>query len=110
MPYAIRVRSGPDEGEVCPLYENREIIVGRSPPCNIFVRDKNVSRFHCRILVTEHRCALTDLESTNGTFVNGERMTDCDLRPGYEIRVGDTLLEFVEADEEGRPITTAVME
>ncbi len=109
MPYAIRVTAGQQDGEVYPLSENREIIIGRSPTCNIFVHDRFVSRYHCQISLMEHRCTLTDLQSTNGIFVNGERMTECELALGYEIRVGATPLQLVEMDDGGRSVTTAVI-
>ncbi len=111
MPYAIRVRTGPEEGELYPLFENREITIGRSPTNNIFVHDRNVSRVHCQIVATESGCMLSDLQSTNGTFVNGERVTECELKSGDEIRLGTTLLQLEEVDEGGRSISdTAVME
>jgi len=111
MPYAVRVRTGSEEGELYPLHENREITIGRSPTNNIFVRDKNVSRVHCQIVVSSGAVTLTDLQSTNGTFVNNERTTECALKASDLIRVGTTLLELEEIDEQGRTITdTAVME
>ena len=111
MPYAVRVRTGSEEGEIYPLFENREITIGRSPTNNIFVRDKNVSRVHCQIVVSAGSVPLTDLQSTNGTFVNNERTTECPLKVNDLIRVGTTLLELEEIDEQGRTITdTAVME
>ena len=110
MPYAVRVRTGSDEGELYPLFENREITIGRSPTNNIFVRDKNVSRVHCQILVADGAATLTDLQSTNGTFVNNVRTTETALNVRDEIRVGTTLLQLEELDELGRSITeTAVM-
>ena len=110
MPYAIRVRTGDDEGELYPLFENREITVGRSPTNNIFIHDRNVSRVHCQIVVTGVGCTLTDLQSTNGTFVNEQRVTELKLKPGDELRVGTTLLQLEEVDDKGRAITdTAVM-
>ena len=111
MPYAVRVRTGSEEGELYPLFENREITIGRSPTNNIFVRDRNVSRVHCQIVVSNGSVTLTDLQSTNGTFVNNERATECALKVSDLIRVGTTLLELEEVDEQGRTITdTAVME
>ena len=81
------------------------------PTNNIFVRDKNVSRVHCQIVVSNGAVTLTDLQSTNGTFVNNERTTECPLKVNDLIRVGTTLLELEEIDEQGRTITdTAVME
>ena len=111
MPYAVRVRTGSEEGELYPLFENREITIGRSPTNNIFVRDKNVSRVHCQIVVSNGTATLTDLQSTNGTFVNNERATECVLQVSDLIRIGTTLLELQEVDEQGTTITdTAVME
>ena len=111
MPFAIRVRTGLEEGELYPLFENREITIGRSPTNNIFIRDRNVSRVHCQIVVTDAGCTLTDLQSTNGTFVNEERVTECQLNASDEIRVGTTLLHLEEVDEKGRAITdTSVMD
>jgi len=110
MPYAVRVRTGSEEGELYPLFDNREITIGRSPTNNIFVRDKNVSRIHCQIVVSNGLVTLTDLQSTNGTFVNNERITECGLKVNDLIRVGTTLLEMEAVDEQGRTITdTAVM-
>ena len=105
MPYAIRVRTGLEEGELYPLIENREIILGRSPTNNIFIRDKNVSREHCQIVVTSEGCKLTDLQSTNGTFVNGIRETESVLQKNDEIRMGTTLLVLEEVDTHGHPVT-----
>jgi len=111
MPYGVRVCTGLEEGEVYPLFENREITIGRSPTNNIFIKDKNVSRVHCQIVVTEKGCVLTDLQSTNGTFVNGERITERLLKVGDEIRVGTTLLRLEELGVEGGAITdTAILE
>ena len=105
MPHGVRVCTGLEEGEVYPLFENREVTIGRSPTNNIFVRDKNVSRVHCQIVVTEAGCVLTDLQSTNGTFVNGTRITECEIKMGDEIRVGTTLLLLEVMDGGGGKIT-----
>lgn len=111
MPYSIRVKTGLEEGELYPLFENREMTLGRNPTNNIFIRDKNVSREHCQIVVTEDGVFLTDLQSTNGTFVNDEKVEQCDLKTGDEVRVGTTLLQLEEVDSHGRPITeTALMD
>ena len=109
MAYGIRVRTGLEEGELYPLFENREITIGRSPTNNIFVRDKNISRVHCQIVVTADGCRLTDLQSTNGTFVNGERSSECMLNASDEIRVGTTLLQLEELGREGGAITDTTL-
>jgi pSer/pThr/pTyr-binding forkhead associated (FHA) protein len=99
MAYVIRVQSGAEKGEIYPLFENREITIGRSPTNNIAIRDKNISRVHCQIVVSDGRCVLTDLQSTNGTFVNDQRVVECGLKPKDEIRVGVTLLRLEETGE-----------
>jgi len=109
MPYGIRVCTGLEEGEIYPLFDNREITLGRSPTNNIFIRDKNVSRVHCQIVVTEKGCILTDLQSTNGTFVNGEQAAECELSVGDEIRIGTTLLRLELMGEEGATITDTAL-
>ena len=110
MPYKIRILTGPNEAEVYPLFENRDITIGRSPTCNIRVSDPHVSRVHCEIVESAAGCRLTDLQSTNGTFVNAERITECELEAGCEIRVGVTLLRLEEAGPAGRPPITAKMQ
>lgn len=110
MLYGIRVCTSLEEGELYPLFDNHEITLGRSPTNNIFIRDKNVSRVHCQIVVIEERCMLTDLQSTNGVYVNGEQVTERHLLAGDEIRLGTTLLELEEIAEDGGTITdTALM-
>ena len=109
MPYGIRVCTGLEEGETYPLFDNREITIGRSPTNNIFIRDKNVSRVHCQIVITQESCLLTDLQSTNGTFVNGERLDEHELKMGDEIRIGTTLLKLEDIGEDGGAITDTAL-
>ena len=111
MPYAVRVQMGSERGKLYPLFDNREITVGRSPTNNISIRDENISRVHCQIVVSDGTVILTDLQSTNGTFLNNERVMDCMLKVHDIIRVGATLLELEEVDEPGQTDTdTKVME
>ncbi len=60
-------------------------VVGREGTCDVYVESDQVSRKHCLLQVTERGLLVRDLESTNGTFVNGIPMTE-----GY-INVGDRL-------------------
>ena len=105
----MRVKTGLEEGELYPLFDNREMTLGRNPTNNIFIRDKNVSREHCQVVVTEEGCFLTDLQSTNGTFVNGERANEYHLKTGDEVRIGTTLLQIEEVDSQGRPLTETTL-
>jgi len=88
----LRVIKGPDSGLVFSLPE-KEIIIGRRPTCHVVLTDANVSRQHAVIERQGDVYWLNDLGSTNGTFVNGERVTRQPLRSGDRIRVGDSELE-----------------
>ncbi len=66
----------------------RALVVGRSPDVDIVVNDVNVSRRHAEIWRTSEGVAVRDLESTNGTFVNGHRITAVSLSPRDDVTVG----------------------
>lgn len=66
------------------------MLVGRAPECALVVDQEGISRRHARIEVKSQGCALIDLESANGTFVNGRRIDNALLEDGDEI-VFDTV-------------------
>ncbi len=74
--------------------------IGRAPECEIVLRDSRVSRRHARLHARDGLLLLTDLGSTNGTRVNGNRITELVLGEGDRIQVGDTSL-VVEAAPAG---------
>jgi diguanylate cyclase (GGDEF)-like protein len=94
---SILVIAGPDMGLRMRL--NRAVDVGRDPTCSLALRDENISWRHLHL---EDRgsgdWAVVDLASTNGTLVNGERVSDAVLRNGDKIFIGKTILEFQVAD------------
>lgn len=67
--------------------------LGRGSECDIRVEDPGVSRNHCEIVIGQP-VVLRDLDSTNGTLINGERITTVDLTDGTEIQLGGTTLVF----------------
>jgi S1-C subfamily serine protease len=69
-------------------------VIGRDPACDLTVRDARASRRHAYLrVVDEGRAELHDLDSANGTLVNGHRLTGpVTLSGGEEIRIGDTTL------------------
>ncbi len=82
--------------------EEGDHIIGRDPRCEVWVDHSGVSRRHARIRIEggEARPVLTDLESTNGTFVAGKRITeDTPLTDGDAIKVGSVTLKFREWTE-----------
>lgn len=76
----------------CPLVPGDLILVGRDHQCDIQLDDPSASRTHCRLLSKDGRVFVTDADSRWGTFVNGSRVEECELKPGDEITVGETTL------------------
>jgi predicted component of type VI protein secretion system len=71
------------------------ITIGRLPAvCDLVSRDSKVSRRHCRIEPAPDGWLLTDLQSSNGTWVNGSARQQSRLRDGDEVQIGDTVLRF----------------
>jgi pSer/pThr/pTyr-binding forkhead associated (FHA) protein len=75
--------------------------VGRAPRADFVVDAPLVSRLHCRLTLQTEGLLVEDLESTNGTFVNGERVTKLLLRAGDALKVGR--MEFRVRTAEGHP-------
>ena len=74
--------------------EKRRVVIGRSKDCDIQVADPNVSRRHAEVRQEGAAHWVVDLDSTNGTEVNGRRLKRAKLRPGDTITVGSTKLVF----------------
>ncbi len=85
--YALVVERGPYRG-VTWLLEDGETTVGRHPDDDIFLDDVTVSRGHVRVVASSGRLTVEDLGSTNGTYVNGERVEKVDLAAGDELIIG----------------------
>jgi pSer/pThr/pTyr-binding forkhead associated (FHA) protein len=62
--------------------------IGRSPGAEFILDAPLVSRLHCQLSATNESVHVKDLDSTNGTFVNGERITSATLRAGDVLKVG----------------------
>jgi pSer/pThr/pTyr-binding forkhead associated (FHA) protein len=69
-------------------------VLGRSPEADLVLDDPYASEFHMRLVAQEHGLTLHDLGSTNGTYVNGRRVTaPTQLKRGDNIQVGKTVME-----------------
>jgi pSer/pThr/pTyr-binding forkhead associated (FHA) protein len=73
---------------------SRIVVIGRSSECDISLSDPNVSRRHAEIRRIGDGFSLVDLDSTNGTEVNGQRVEETTLMSGDVISVGTTPITF----------------
>jgi signal transduction histidine kinase len=97
--YALVVVTGPDSGRRFPLPDREPQLIGRSTEA-IPIADESVSRRHAELTPDDGRWWIRDLESTNGTFVNGEPVLDrVPIQPGDRIRCGDTEFQLRHLDE-----------
>lgn len=90
--------SGPRRGRRVGL-EGDTLKIGRDRGNEIVTEDENASRTHAELERRNDKYVLRDLGSTNGTFVNGVRVTETELRSGDKIIIGDTLLVYEERRE-----------
>jgi hypothetical protein len=90
-----------DSGEVSPLFtlESESIRLGRVADNDIVLPDPNVSRVHARLWCRDDAYFVTDLSSTNGTWVNEERISEAELQDEDVIRLGSTRLIFRRSHE-----------
>lgn len=84
---------GPDAGSTFPLRFGLQRI-GRDPRCEIHLDDTETSRSHAQIFWDRDGITLKDLNSSNGTQVNGSTISEHPLRDGDRIRIGKRELQF----------------
>jgi len=94
----LRILDGADRGKVLDGLET-PITIGREEGNTIQLNDDRVSRFHIKIQEDHEKVVITDLESTNGTKVNGEDVSLRILKFGDMIAVGRSVLLFGSRDE-----------
>jgi predicted component of type VI protein secretion system len=77
------------------------MVLGRAPKCDVVLKDTKASRRHARVVVEGSVTEIEDLESSNGTFLNGNQIRRRLLRDGDEITIGTTALRFREFTYDG---------
>ena len=101
--YQLVMHAGPTPGKIY-LIDNPELILGRDLRNTVVINDVEVSRSHCRISTYENGIYVEDLNSTNGTFINGTRISaPTIIAHGDILKVGETVtmvLEEVSTSEE----------
>ncbi|KYF51314.1 diguanylate cyclase, partial [Sorangium cellulosum] len=92
------VLAGSNVGEMYRV-EGSEIVIGRASGATIRLNDDGISRRHARLLQMDSQVTIEDLNSSNGTLVNGEQVTRAALHDGDKIRLGSTtVLKFTYHD------------
>jgi len=88
--YLLRYRLGEEEWQEFPVVKN-DILIGRGDDCDLILEHKEISRGHARLSWVEDETLLTDLGSSNGTYVDGQPLTPnmpVILSPGQLIMIG----------------------
>ncbi len=91
MAVFLRIVKGSTPSRRSVLEEGRPVVLGRSKTADVTVDDPLLSRAHCRVELSDGVCTLVDLNSSNGTQVNGEWARECRLLSGDLIRMGTTV-------------------
>ena len=102
----LKIVSGGDAGKSVELPS--ELVAGRDGSNDLRLHDETCSRHHARFLNVENRVVVVDLDSNNGTFVNGEKVREHLLQEGDRILIGRTQLVFESGKETGNRLTVHV--
>ena len=86
------------------LLEKNRTLIGRDDANDIPIHDEKISKFHCEVSIVKdnqgiEQIFIKDVHSTNGTYVNGERVDQITLHAGDRIQTGDTVLSLSYNDE-----------
>ena len=94
--YALKFISGKYQGGEFPLKNDKQVVIGRSSELDMVLVEDMVSRKHAKITVASGKIQIEDLGSTNGTFVNGEKVKTSRLKEGDRILIGTSILKLVQ--------------
>lgn len=93
--FALMFVAGQFRGGEMPLPEDREMLVGRDDSVELRLVEDGVSRVHAKLLASRGKVEVKDLSSTNGTYVNGKRVTRLDLKEGDKVLIGRSIMKVV---------------
>lgn len=93
----IRIYPAEGIGELWQLGSER-VVIGRDVCSDLQLADDSVSRRHACVEPVADGYQVSDLGSTNGTYINDQRITESRLRPGDRLRLGNQILKFLSAD------------
>ena len=85
---------GENEGVEIRISPPRTLVVGRSEECDIYLGEKKISRKHCNIVVEKGHVEIKDLQSTNGTYVNKNKVDRTKVTEEDRIQLGTTVIKL----------------
>lgn len=80
--------------------------IGRSSKCEFQLEDDKISGRHCRFFLKKDRLEITDLDSKNGTYLNGIRIETSEVFLGDEIRIGESVITVGDKDVDAEALST----
>jgi DNA-binding NtrC family response regulator len=94
--FVLLVEAGPDQGRTFTIDGSQpsRVLVGQSSICELLLADREVSRRHAALEISQGRLRISDLGSSNGTFVNDVAIRDAFLNGGEAVRLGSTRLRI----------------
>src|SRR5579863_1886959 len=96
--HVLRFISGKYQGGEFPVVADKQIQIGRSSDLDMVLVEDMVSRKHARISMQGDQIWIEDLGSTNGTFVNGEKIKRAHLKEGDRVLIGTSILKLIAGD------------
>ena len=106
MAIYLRIIQGPGRGQVLPIPPQKAVSLGRSTQASYAFDDPLLSRKHCSVECQGDMCRIVDLQSRNGTYVNGQRIGAVLLTPGDRIKIGGILFEVCPAGAGAASLST----
>ena len=102
--WAIKILTGPQAGLIYPIKEGKHTL-GRAPTCDVKIASTSISKEHATLLAVGDKLILSDLDSRNGTFVNGVKIQNQRLNIGDKISLHDVLVDVLQtkSDHVGAP-------
>lgn len=101
--WVLKGKAGPVAGQEF-ILEDKEYLIGRGSTADIIIQDPGVSRRHARLIPYKDSFIIEDLNSFNGTFINGKRIQTHLLKPKDTIIISRTTLVFETVEEDKRGI------
>jgi Domain of unknown function (DUF4388)/FHA domain len=98
-PLALRFLWGHFQGGVLTLERGRSLLIGRQPDADLVIADELISRHHARLAFEGDALVVEDLGSTNGTYLNGARVTRGRVVQGDRLLLGGSLIKVVAGDQ-----------